>query len=87
MTWGAFLQAMRNGIAQRGAAVTGRRAPQATARAGTRSASTQPTSKQATTQVKEKIPRENWDFMVLDVSAMMLYAASPHGFENELPTC
>ena len=70
MTWSAFFHAMRNGVAQRAAPATGRRAPQAAnqqaTRAGTRSASTQSA---ATTKAKEKVTCDKWDFMVLDVSA------------------
>ncbi len=74
MTWGAFLAAMRNGVAHRGTQA-GRRAPQTvnqSTKSGTRSASSQsnPSADEVATaanKTKRSFPLEEWDFMVLDV--------------------
>lgn len=72
MTWGAFLVAMRNGVAQRGSQQAGRRTPQTVNQTIGSSRTVSSQTKQAaeeasdTPKSKKFLPDE-WDFMVLDV--------------------
>ena len=78
MTWTAFFQAFRKGIAERAVVMTRPRSrPQQSMSASgnhmARSASNQDVP---ATQQTEKSPFEEWDYMVVDVSAASFYFRS-----------
>lgn len=74
MTWGAFLAAMRNGVAHR-AGNAGKRGPQVVNQStkggggSTRSSSSQiqTANEEATRSSKKAFGLEDWDFMLIDV--------------------
>lgn len=72
MTWGAFLAAMRNGVAHR-AGNAGKRGPQvvnqSTKSGSTRSSSSQlqAGNEEAARSSKKAFAMEDWDFMLIDV--------------------